>query len=108
MLAFTLYAAQNQGQCPTNFEQAAAFLPEEFTNRMDVLPGQFEIIYRGALNEITNPASTIVVREKEAVRASDGGWLRAYGFADGHSELHRADNGDFAPWEAQHILVPGR
>src|SRR5262249_52254750 len=28
MLAFSEYAAQNQGVCPTNFEQAAAFWPD--------------------------------------------------------------------------------
>ncbi|HEY5911962.1 MAG TPA: sigma-70 family RNA polymerase sigma factor [Verrucomicrobiae bacterium] len=108
MLAFTLYAAQNQAQCPTNFDQAAAFLPPEFTNRPGVVQEQFEIVYQGAFNTITNPQSIIVIREKEAVQGSDGAWHRAYGFADGHSELHRADNGDFGPWEAQHMLAPIR
>jgi RNA polymerase sigma factor (sigma-70 family) len=106
MLAFQLYAAQHDGQCPTNFEQAAAFLPEEFTNRTDLVPDQFQIAYQGAFNAITNPQSIIVIREKQAWQAADGGWLRAYGFADGHTELHKAANGDFGPWEAQHLLVP--
>jgi len=108
MLAFFLYSAQHQAQCPTNFEQAAAFLPQEFTNRHGVMPDQFEIVYQGALNVVTNPQSVIVIREKEAVQEPDGGWIRAYGFADGHSELHRGANGDFGPWEAQHILAPVR
>ncbi|MGH7967676.1 MAG: RNA polymerase sigma factor, partial [Limisphaerales bacterium] len=85
MVAFNLYAAQHNDQCPTNFEQAAAFLPEEFTNRTDLVPDQFQIVYQGAFNAITNPQSIVVIREKEAWQSADGGWLRAYGFADGHT-----------------------
>ena len=109
MLAFTLYAAQNQAQCPTNFEQAAAFVPQELaTNMPSLATDRFEIVYQGALNAITNPQSIIVIREKEAVQGPDGAWRRAYGFADGHSELHGANNGDFGPWEEQHMLAPIR
>ena len=35
-----------------------------------------------------------------------GATLRAYGFADGHSELHKSETGDFRDWEAQHIIAP--
>jgi prepilin-type processing-associated H-X9-DG protein len=48
----------------------------------------------------------IVVREKDAWQAADGGWLRAYAFADGHAEIHKAADGNFQPWEAQHIIAP--
>jgi prepilin-type processing-associated H-X9-DG protein len=47
----------------------------------------------------------IVVREKDAWQAADGGWLRAYAFADGHAEIHKAADGNFQPWEAQHIII---
>ena len=69
-------------------------------------PEQFDIVYKGSLNEVTNPASLIVIREKDASQASDGGWFRAYGFADGHSEIHKANDGNFQPWEAQHMIPP--
>ena len=38
-------------------------------------------------------------REKEATRTLDGKWVRAYGFADGHSEIHAAPDGRFEEWE---------
>jgi prepilin-type processing-associated H-X9-DG protein len=34
------------------------------------------------------------------------GWAKAYGFADGHAEIHSAADGNFADWEAQHIVAP--
>ena len=45
-------------------------------------------------------------REKEAWQTSDGGWARAYSFADGHSEIHKAVDGNFQPWEQQHLITP--
>jgi hypothetical protein len=37
---------------------------------------------------------------------SNGKWVRAYGFADGHSEIHKADTaGDLDAWEQQHVAV---
>jgi hypothetical protein len=104
MLAFALYAEQNQGQCPASFEQAAPFLPEAAKDQTNVTPSQFEIVYQGSLHEINFPQSIIIIREKEALQSADGGWQRAYGFADGHSELHRAVDGNFEPWEAQHMI----
>jgi len=106
MLAFSQYAVQNQGQCPTNFEQAASFLPDEGKNETQLTPDQFEITYQGSLNDITNRQSLIVLREKEAIQDADGGAHRAYGFADGHSEIHKAVDGNFLPWEQQHMIAP--
>jgi RNA polymerase sigma factor (sigma-70 family) len=104
MLAFIQYADQHQGQFPTNFEAATPFLGG-WTNE-NLAPEQFEIVYHGPYNAITNPQSVIVVREKEAWQAADGGWVRAYAFADGHSEIHKSADGNFEPWEAQHIFAP--
>jgi hypothetical protein len=61
-------------------------------------------MYKGAINEITNPQSIIVVREREAWQTPDGGWARGYGFADGHSEIHKSNDGNFQPWEAQRLV----
>jgi RNA polymerase sigma factor (sigma-70 family) len=103
MMAFIVYADQNQGQCPTSFDQAATFLPDPGKNETNVAPDEFEIVYRGSLTDLTNASNIIVIRQKEAWQSVvDGGWLRAYGFADGHSELHQATDGNFGPWEDQH------
>lgn len=105
-LAFWQYADQNQGQLPTNFEQAAAFLPNDAKSQTELTPDQFEITYQGSLKDITNAQSIIVIREKDAVQDLDGGAHRAYGFADGHSEIHKAKDGDFLAWEQQHMIPP--
>ncbi len=120
LLAFTLYAQQHQDQFPTKFEEAEPFLPAEFktehnlgpndfppgTPKYGLTPDRFEILYQGSTASVTSPQNVIVVREKEAWQATDGGWLRAYGFADGHTEIHRTADGNFLPWEAQHIAAP--
>jgi RNA polymerase sigma factor (sigma-70 family) len=116
MLAFLLFSQQNQGQFPTNFNQALAFLPEaaksehelgpdEFrpgTPKYGLTPDHYEIVYQGPPDVIA-PHRIIVLREREPWQAPDGGWLRTYAFADGHSEVHRAKDGDFQAWEEQHM-----
>ena len=62
---------------------------------------EFEIVYQGSLNSVTNWNCAIVMREKEAWPAASGGWMRTYGFADGHSEIHKSMDGNFTPWEEQ-------
>lgn len=104
MLAFMQYADEHQGTFPTNFDMATTYLGG-WTNA-NMTPDQFQIVYQGPRDAITNPQSVIVVREKDAWQALDGGWLRAYAFADGHSEIHKAPDGNFQPWEAKHMLLP--
>jgi RNA polymerase sigma factor (sigma-70 family) len=106
MQALLQYAGQNQGLFPTNFDQAVSFLPDQVKGETNLAPDQFEIVYQGSMNEITNPAAIIVIREKEAWQTADGGWVRDYSFADGHSEIHKAADGNFQNWEAQHMILP--
>lgn len=103
MLAFMQYASQNQGQVPTNFELAASYLPDRTRNQSNYTPDQFEILYQGSMDTITNPATIIVLREKDPWQALDGGWVRDYAFADGHCEIHKAVDGNFQPWESAHL-----
>lgn len=106
MLAFMQFASQNQGQFPTNFEMAASLLPDETRNQTNYSTDQFEILYQGSIDAMTNPATIIVLREKDPWQALDGGWVRDYAFADGHCEIHKAANGDFQPWESVHLWPP--
>jgi RNA polymerase sigma factor (sigma-70 family) len=99
MLAFHQYAGDQQEHFPTNFGQIASYLDDTMTN-------DFEIVYQGARNEITNARNTIVIRETQAQPTTSGGWSRAYGFADGHSEIHVVADGNFADWEQQHVQSP--
>jgi chromosome segregation ATPase len=103
MLAFIMFAVDNQQQFPTNFDQASHYLPGDYRQQVET---NFDIAYQGSISGITNPASTIVLKEKQAWQASSGKWFKAYGFADGHAELHSEPNGDFEDWESQHTVLP--
>ena len=79
MLAFIMFADDNQNQLPTNFVQAATYMG---TN-MEQVETNFDITYEGSIANIANPAQTIVLKEKRAWQSIDGKWLKVYGFADG-------------------------
>jgi RNA polymerase sigma factor (sigma-70 family) len=106
-LGLIMYAGDNNQQVAKSLDQLEPYL-------RDKTPGltgtnQFELFFQGSFKDIPNgtpAAQTIVVREAQAWQAPDGGWLRAYGFADGHSEVHRAADGNFETWEKQHTLSP--
>ncbi len=105
MLGLFLYAGDNTQQVARSLDLLDPYL-------RDKTPGltgtnQFELVFQGSLKDIPNgspAAQTIVVRERQGFQAPDGSWHRAYGFADGHSELHRSDDGDFETWEKQHTF----
>ena len=111
MLAFLQYASDHQHACPTSFEQAVPYWPQDPNDKLpgldesNVTTYQFRLLYHGSFTEITNPSETIVIGEAQSVLVPTG-WVRAYGFADGHSEFHGEENGNFALWESQHIQAP--
>lgn len=107
MLAFFMYADKNQEQVPKDFEAAASFLPESGKNETVQAAQQFEILYQGSLFAISNPAAAIVLREAKPFPGPGGGWLRTYGFADGHIEMHRSADAHFEAWEEEHMAVLG-
>ncbi len=106
LLAFRVYAMQNQEQFPTNFEQAASLLPDAVAKAAtSITTDQFEIVYHGPY-ELTNGNNVIVLREKQARRQwPHGNWSKVYGFADGHSETHSEAEGNFDTWEKQRIVT---
>ena len=67
VLAFWNYAEEHNKVFPGNFDQAAAYFPiDEATNGLGT--NQFQVLYKGSFNQITNPAETIVLGEIEATR----------------------------------------
>jgi RNA polymerase sigma factor (sigma-70 family) len=128
LMALLIYADHNQGQFPTNFAQADPFMDAGAKTEHDLKPGEFppsgikyglipdnyEMTYQGSLQAITNPSQQIVLREKQPEQTEDGGFVRTYGFADGHCEVHKAvavqksDEDGFRAWEAEHGLVAGQ
>jgi hypothetical protein len=101
VLAMILYAGDHQDQFPTNFDQAGPYLgnPGVATNI-----NHFEIVYHGPYSNLANPSSAVVVRSIQPWM-SNGKWAKAYGFGDGHAEVHSDPNGNFDEWEQQHVPV---
>jgi hypothetical protein len=104
VLGQLMYADDNTQQVARSLDQLEPYL-HPMTPSLTAT-NQFELVFQGSFQDIRNPAQTIVLREKQGWQASDGSWHRAYGFADGHSELHRAADGDFETWEKQHMFSP--
>jgi len=102
VLALHLYAGDNQGRLPPNLDQTNLLA---YTGGA-ALSNQFEMVYQGALGDLTNPSSTIVLREPQPWQESNGKWARTYGFADGHSEVHVTPDGNFDAWEKEHVAAP--
>lgn len=105
-LAMYKFVRANNGQMPKTFQEALdqdPELSEELLRNGGLLNGdEFEITFQGSWTEIENPAEAIIMREKEPYHVDeDGVALRTYLFADGHTEIHRARGGDFAPWESR-------
>jgi hypothetical protein len=133
-LAFVLYAQEHGGRVPATLEEAAAFFGRPDTNHLTstlfdpaslsftvttgaadaptttvIRPDQYEITYQGLLDEVANPAMTIILREKEPFQAlRRPGLARTYVFADGHSEIHLAPDGDFTAWERERLVGGAR
>lgn len=101
-MGFIMYAMDNQGLFPTNFDQI-----DSYTNQYPVSgTNGFEIVYQGTRDQITNLGDVIVVQESEPWQTYDGKWGKTYGFADGHSEFHEEANGDFSAFEQRHTISP--
>ena len=93
-------AKANQGQLSSEIDDANLYTDPHYsgTNR-------FEVVYRGKIDAIGDPATTVIIRERQAWQTVDGQWAKAYGFADGHAELHTESSPDFTTYEGQHIVV---
>jgi RNA polymerase sigma factor (sigma-70 family) len=103
VLALLMFASDNQNQFPTNLEQAMLYLKDDSNESIET---NFDMVYSGSVAGITNPATTIVLKEKQDWQTPEGKWMKGYGFADGHSEIHTEPNGDFAEFEKEHIVTP--
>lgn len=103
------YAEENDGLVPESLDQAASFLPENLADRMGSFAAdKYEMLYQGSLRDLSAPAQTLVLREKEAMpNFREPGFARTYVFADGHSEVHSSPDGKFEEWEKARLAVAG-
>ena len=104
VIAFYQFAQKNQGQFPTNFDQAAEFLSDEGKKETKVTTDQFDIVFTGSPSAISNAKDIIALREKEAWPTARGQWAKAYAFADGHCEIHSEPQNDFSTYENAHMM----
>jgi|GEM_PF-7089179 len=108
-LVCIMYADAHEGQYPPNLMDAAGHLGTGYvsTNFLVQLAANFDLVYSGASTNIAKPYATIILKEKQAWQSPGGGkLLKTYGFADGHAEIHRSEDGDFDKWEAERIIKP--
>ena len=102
MYAFHQYLEERDGVFPKSFEEvtAAGF---QVADGPGFSSSELEILYKGRLDEVREPARIIVLREREVFRDPAGnGFNRAYAFADGHVEIHRSPDEDLSTWERDH------
>jgi hypothetical protein len=93
-LAFIKYADKHQNQLPQSFEQLKTYNP-----KLSLSDLNWEIVSGGNWKNISNPSLTILLREKEARQSPDGTFVKAYTFADGHSQLVSSPIADFTETE---------
>ena len=107
MRAFHLFAEEHGGSFPTDFTQAFAknrdnlYIEGMSPNKVQISFGGhlYEIVYAGKLSDLTEPNNVIVIRQVTPHHDSAGRPTKAYGFADGHSEVYSPPDGNFERWE---------
>jgi hypothetical protein len=109
MRAFRNYAYNHQGQLPDSFDQAEPYWPVEVGKWPDVTPEQFEILYHGSLDSLTNldpNLEVIVFREKKLWQHATGRWGRFDVLANGRAQYGSVPDGTsdnyFSEYEKEH------
>jgi hypothetical protein len=87
--AFKTYADQHNGDLPLDFAEAAAFLPADFQNSIDVsnFTRPTPSGTRTNLKNLENPGRTVLFKERVPLTLSDGLVCNVYFFADGSVQV---------------------
>jgi hypothetical protein len=72
---------------------------------MKIVGANFDFINPGSTTHVARPQDIILLKEKEAWQGAGGDWMKIYGFADGHVEVHKGLNGNFDDFEKEHTLA---
>lgn len=103
VLALIMFVSDNQGQIPPTLTQAAQYFKNGGEESVET---NFDLVYSGSISNITKPSQTILLKEKQAWQGPNGSWTKCYGFADGHSEIHKEASGNFNQFEKEHTFSP--
>ena len=118
LLAFRMFANDNQDLFPTSFAQATPYFPTIQSGAgTNVSADQFEVVYQGSA-VMTNAGDVVVLCEKQPWQNSDGKWCKVYGMADGSVQTvgmpsrwrnqagQETSYETFEAYEKDHIVVP--
>ena len=104
------YAEEHQDRFPASLQEASSFLgPDDLTPEQKaqtaLTADQFEILYQGRREDMTNPPpeGAILLREKQPWRTPKGEWAKAYVYGHGAATIHTEPDGNFEKWEGQRI-----
>jgi hypothetical protein len=104
VLGFIMYANDHNGQLPTNWDQISPY-----TNKFQNVSGtnDFEIVNQGGINEnaFETNAHSIMLIKSAAWLSSEGNWVKAYGFVDGHAQINKEPPEGFDAYEQQHMAA---
>ena len=104
-LGLLLYSGKHGHMFPSNLDQTLPYLSA--ANCLPSGTNHFDLLYRGSANSLPNPITNgIIVIRGGASQMGNGRWIRVYGFADGHCEMHSEIDGNFFNWEKEHSLPP--
>jgi hypothetical protein len=116
--AFISFAQANQGRLPDSFAQAEFYWPTNFPQGTGVTADEFEILYQGTLDSLTNldpNLEVVLFREKSLWPLVNGDGSvkmgRIDGMADGVAQYGSVpagtlDNGYFSDYENSHMASP--
>ena len=113
--ALNAYAQEHQDRFPVSLQEATSFLgPDDLTPEQKAQTAhtadQFELLYQGRREDMTNPPpeGAIVLREKQPWQTSKGEWARAYVYGSGGATIHTEPDGDFDKWESPRLPKTSR
>jgi hypothetical protein len=94
--ALLSYARDHDGQFPVSLREVTGYLgDDESALRTALSRDQFEILYQGWLDEMTNPGATPVLREKHPSQTAGGVWTRAYAYGNLVAKIQTSADGSF-------------
>jgi hypothetical protein len=102
------FAEKNGGMCPETLDQAAQFYPDEYAWLLSVFDkDRFEVVYRGSLDDLRDPANVILVRERvpTVIFRSLQHWQKSYIYGDGLTGMMYGFNSidEFQAYESPHL-----
>lgn len=96
VIASYRFATNHNGLWPTSFAQLNGEYPKS-----QLADSDWEFLSGGSRSTLTDPAHTILFREKQPRRAPDGAYVRIYALADSSIQKLTSEEPDFSAVERQ-------